>query len=127
MKKDKFPHSISCSFASCWFSKADLAKFSLVSVHLPSPLNNPLQDMSVRNTNQTNVLKAKRCESASPDPPISPGILQACHRSHGYCVHHLFKDIQTATVLNMSRKIHCGQRELTNKFIIEKNIYLNGA
>ena len=29
--------------------------------------------MSVRNTNQTNVLKAKRCESASPDPQSPRG------------------------------------------------------
>ena len=46
--------------------------------------------MFVRNTDQTNVLKTKRCESASPDPPISPKFYRHVTKVTGNCVHHLF-------------------------------------
>ena len=43
------------------------------------------------------------------------------------CFHHLFRDILTPTVLNMSRKIHIREQKLTNKLTINKDINLKGA
>ena len=42
-------------------------------------------------------------------------------------VHHLFRDIHTPTVPNMSSKIHIREQKLTNKLTINKDINLKGA
>ena len=43
------------------------------------------------------------------------------------CFHHLFRNIHTPTVLNMSRKIYVRERKLTKKLKIKNKIYLNGV
>ena len=83
--------------------------------------------MSVSNANQTNPLEAIRYEFTSPDAPITPKFYRHVTEVERNCVNHLFKNIQTPTVLNMSRKIHIRELTLTNTLIRKENIYLNGA
>ena len=85
-------------------------------------LRNLFQDMSVSNANQTNLWKQNALNA-----PITPVFYRHVTEVKRNCVHHLYKTIQTPTVLNMSMKMHIRERKLTNKLTIKKKFYLNGA
>ena len=68
-----------------------------------------------------------RFEFASPDAPITPKFHRHVTEVERNCVNHLFKNIQTLTVLNMSRKMHIRELTLKNKLLRKENIYLNGV
>ena len=57
--------------------------------------------------------------------PRSPPIYRHETEVTRNCVHHLFKKIQTPTVLNMSTKIRIRKRELTNKLKINIALQAN--
>ena len=74
------------------------------------------------NANQTNLWKQNALNA-----PITPVFYRHVTEVKRNCVHHLYKTIQTPTVLNMSMKMHIRERKLTNKLTIKKKFYLNGA
>ena len=61
-------------------------------------------------------LEAKHREFVSPDTPINPKFYKHVTEVTRYCVHHIFENIQTPTVLNMSKKIHIKERKLQINF-----------
>ena len=122
LNKDKLTPLKSLFSCIVWIVWADLGKLSSVLVQLLGPLRNLFQDMSVSNANQTNPWKQNALNA-----PITPKFYRHVTEVKRNCVHHLYKTIQTPTVLNTSRKIYIRERKLTNKLTIKKNFYLNGA
>ena len=120
LNKDKFTPLKCLFFCIVWISWADFGKCNSLLVHLLSTLHNPFLDV---------------CEKGQPNESTESKMLWTINsKFYRYltevtrnCDHHVFKKIQTLTVLNTRRKTHTGERKLTNKFTInEKWLALQG-
>ena len=117
LNKDKLtPLENLCFFCIVWTVLADLGKFSSVLVQLLLYVIFYKRCLWVTPTKR--IHWKQNAVSSQIRTPRSPPIYRHETEVTRNCAHHLFKKIQTPTVLNMSTKIRIRRRELTNKLKI---------